>query len=288
MLAERKIYVESIRSVHNPFVKYLMKLKNKKFRDREGKFVVEGVRFIEEALGTRWPVICVIYSPGLLKSERGTGLLTASRAAGIKTVLVEESIMALLSDTETPQGVLALCGMSNSSGPGGVAGNPRGLEAMGRDLLVIVDGVGDPGNLGVIIRSADAFGIGGAVLLKGTVDLFNGKALRSTMGSVFRLPVAHNVTPGELRLFLAGGKASLLVGAPAGGAPLTGIDLKRPLALVIGGEAAGPSAEVLSMPHEKVTIPMPGGAESLNVAVAASIMMYEVVRQREFIFSHRA
>jgi TrmH family RNA methyltransferase len=270
--------MEPIRSAHNPLVKYLLKLKKRKFREREGKFIIEGVRFVEEALAADWPVEMVLFPPGLLESPRGAGLAAAASAKNIKTVLIDEYLAGVLAFTETPQGVLALCGMP-ARRPGDMDWALPAPDPDRNTLLVVVDGISDPGNLGTIIRSADAFGADGVVLLKRTVDLYNSKTLRATMGSLFHLPVVSNAGT-ELLSGLSDRGIALLAPVPAGGVPAGRLDLKRPLALVVGSEASGPSREVLSLPHEKVTIPMPGRAESLNAGVAASILMYEVARQR--------
>jgi len=271
--------MEPISSLHNPLVKYLEKLKKRRFRDQEERFAVEGVRFVEEALRSGWPVERLVYSPGLPGTARGAELLSLAEKAGISTTPVEKKILDALACTESPQGVLALCRMVQRQLQDLAVGVGAG-EDKRQGLVVVVDGVGDPGNLGTIIRSAHAFGADGAVLLKGTVDLYNDKSLRATMGSVFHLPVLSGVRPAELAEHLSAAGLSLLVGVPAGGEPVDGLDAGRPLALVVGGEAGGPSAELLSIPHQKVTIPMPGRAESLNVAVAASVLLYEIARQR--------
>lgn len=270
--------MEPVRSVHNPFVSYVQKLKKRKFRDQEGKFVIEGVRFVEEALASGWPVLGVAYCAEVLNNPRGARLVRESVARGARAVLVAGNVMSAMASTESPQGILALCGVS----PLDLEGIPgKGPNAgSGNSILVVVDGVGDPGNLGTIVRSADAFGAGGVVITRGTVDLYNDKTLRSTMGSVFHLPVVQNVSPPDLRAYLKGRGMDLLMGVPEGGLPPDRIDLERPLALVVGGEAAGPSGEILSLPHTAVTIPMPGRAESLNAAVAASILIYEIARRR--------
>lgn len=270
--------MEPLKSMQNSFVKYLVKLKKRKFREQEGRFVIEGARFVEEALKSGWPVEGVIYSADFLEQERGAALLAGALKRNIKTVLVEKKILDELANTETPQGVMALCGMRNWE-TADMAG--RSGQARRQPLYVVLDGVSDPGNLGTIIRSADAFGAGGVVLMKGTVDLYNSKTLRATMGSVFHLPVLVNLRPPELMGKLADGGISLLVGVPEGGTPVSRLDLRRPLALVVGSEADGPSREILSLPHEKVSIPMTGRAESLNAGVAASIMLYEIARQAD-------
>ncbi|MCL6558500.1 MAG: RNA methyltransferase [Firmicutes bacterium] len=271
--------MELIKSVHNPLVKYLQKLNRRKFREQEGRFLVEGIRFVEEALKSGWPVDKLIYSPDLLKSRRGADLLAAAAGENVKKVEVDQKIINVLASTETPQGVMALC-LTAKWRVSDLAGARRNGKDKKDALVVVVDGVADPGNLGTIIRSADAFGAEGVVLMKGTVDLYNDKTMRSTMGSFFHLPVVSSAGVEELRGLLSEGGFGLLVGVPKGGVPVDRLDLGRPLALVVGSEAAGPSGELLSLPHEKVTIPMPGRAESLNAAVAASLLMYEIVRQR--------
>ncbi|MFZ5642350.1 MAG: TrmH family RNA methyltransferase [Bacillota bacterium] len=274
------MFMEPVTSMQNPLIKYLMKLKRRKFRESEGRFVIEGIRFVEEAIKSGWPVENLIFTPGLSESGRGDDLASASQSLGINRIIVNDKLMRELASTETPQGVLALCRMRE-----------WGMEDIFKDrphtgfghnkLVVVVDGVSDPGNLGTIIRSADAFGSHGALLTTGTVDLYNSKSLRATMGSVFHLPVVNNADPATLYDRLAEKGIALLVGVPEGGVPINRLNLKPPLALVVGSEADGPSRELFSYPHEKATIPMPGQSESLNAAVAASVMLYEAFRQRD-------
>jgi len=266
--------MEPLRSLQNPYIKYVMKLKKKRFRDREKRFMVEGVRFVEEALSSGWPVQNIVYSPELLVSARGISLIAEAAERKIGNVPVEKTVFKVLAETQTPQGIMALCAVKE-----------RPAEGFCSNVLVI-DGISDPGNLGTVIRSADAFGFEGVVILENTVDLYNSKTLRSTMGSVFHIPVLDNVKISELRRYLpAGGGFKMLVGVPSGGIPVDLVDLRQPLALVVGSEAGGPSGALLAMAHEKITIPMPGGAESLNAGVAASIVMYEVVKQRKTAYS---
>lgn len=270
--------MEPVKSTHNTFIKYILKLKKRRFREQEGRFLIEGIRFVEEALTWGWPLDNIIYSADLLESERGSRLVEGASGRNIKMVPVERKLFDELAFTETPQGVMALCKMKRWE-----LDEVSGVRQWGRvkqdALFVVVDRVGDPGNLGTIIRSADAFGADGVILMKGTVDLYNSKTLRATMGSIFHLPVLSNVHPSELLEQLTGGDMALLVGVPEGGAPVNNLDLKRPLALVVGSEADGPSRELVSLPHKKVSIPMLGRAESLNAGVAASIILYEIVRQ---------
>ncbi|MDQ0287437.1 TrmH family RNA methyltransferase [Desulfofundulus luciae] len=258
------------RSKANPQVRYLRRLARRSQRDKEGHFLLEGVRLVEEALASGWPVKMLVYSPS--GSERAAVLLEAARERGVQLLPVEEKLLAELADTATPQGVLAVV-----EKPGYTL---EETLAAGPSLLLLVDSVQDPGNLGTIIRSADAAGAGGVILFPGTVDLYNPKTIRATMGSLFHLPVAA-VREGEdvlTRLRAAG--FMLVAGVPAGGIPLPVVDMTGPVVLAVGNEARGLSPWLLERADFLATIPMPGRAESLNVAAAASIMLYEAVRQR--------
>lgn len=262
-----------ITATQNHRIKYIKKLAQSSFRRKEGKLVVEGMRLVEEALASTWQMENFFYTTDSVQGERGAQLLEGVIKKGVPYFEVTEAVMAEMADTETPQGVLALLEqpdylLSDILPPGKPA------------LVVLVDGIQDPGNLGTVIRTADAAGATGVVLLKGTVDLYNPKVIRSTMGSLFHLPV---VTGGDINTavdYLVSAGLELLVGDPSGKLPIFGVDLTRPLVIAVGNEGAGPGTEIYKYTHTKVNIPMPGQAESLNVAVAASIMLYEVIRQR--------
>ncbi|MCL6634902.1 MAG: RNA methyltransferase [Peptococcaceae bacterium] len=237
---------------HNPRVKYLRRLGSRRFREREGAFLVEGVRFVEEALASGWPVEMLVYCPGFMRGRRGQELLEG--AAGAEVVEVEESLFKELAGTDTPQGILAV-----------VRRRRAALEDLqfdrGPALLVLVDGVQDPGNLGTIVRAADAAGAGGVLLLKGTADIYNPKALRATMGSLFHLPVVQGLAPAQVLACLAGRGVRTVAGHPRGEKLVYESDLTVPCALVVGSEAGGVSGEVLKGVSELVRIPMPGRAE---------------------------
>ncbi|HHW42435.1 MAG TPA: RNA methyltransferase [Desulfotomaculum sp.] len=259
-----------IKSHGNNLIKYVRRLSRRRQREKEGRFLLEGVRLVQEALSSGWPVEVLLYTGGV--EERAAGLLEQVRQKGIRTVAVAEKLLMELTDTVNPQGVLAVV-----KRPGYTLGE---LFQDAPTLLVLVEGVADPGNLGTIIRSADAAGAGGVVLLPGTVDLYNPKTIRSTMGSLFHLPVVP-AGEEELLAFLHSSGIQVVAGVPRGGTPLWTVDLTRPSALLVGSEAAGISSYWWDRAAHLAIIPMPGRAESLNVAAAASIMLYEAVRQRQ-------
>ena len=247
-------------------------LHRRRGRERRGLALAEGVRLVEEALAARIPIRGAAVAPGLEGTPRGTALKSALERAGVRVETVSDAELEDLADTEQPQGVVAVI-------------EPRvwRLEDLtpepGRPVVVL-DAVQDPGNVGTILRTALGLGGAGVVALKGTADLHNAKVVRGSMGALFRLPaVAADVTE-----YLAWAKASSVETwvTAADGEPL-----RRPgetrgtrprVALVLGNEGAGVGAALSAAARRRVAIPLAPGAESLNVAVAAGILLYEVAR----------
>lgn len=259
--------------IHNPRIKYVRRLASHRFREKEKKFLVEGLRFVEEILDSAWPVEMLVYSKKIMENPRAENLIAKAAARNTALIEVEEDVFAELAETSTPQGIIAVAPQRGNA--------LENLEPVNEPaLLVLADGVQDPGNLGAIVRSADAAGAGGVVLFKGTVDIYNPKALRATMGSLFHLPVIQGAGAEEVLRYLSGRGIKIVAGDPRAGRVLSEVDLKVPCALVVGGEAAGFSVVLKEGADELARIPMPGRAESLNVAISASIMLYEAIRQR--------
>jgi TrmH family RNA methyltransferase len=259
-------------SVHNERVKHWSRLLEKKGRDREQKFIVEGVHLVCEALASDLSVETVAYS-----KERGipaeVARWHATAADRVEWIAVSEQVLAKCTDAQTPQPVFA------------VVAKPRWNEDMlfaARDSLVLVaDGVRDPGNVGTMIRSADAVGATGVVLGKGTADPFNPKTVRSTMGSLFRVPVIEaDLEPLLIRAKQSG--AQLVQASLQANCSCYEADLTKPTWLIVGNEAAGVSPEIARLADLNVVIPMRGSAESLNVAMASTVLMFEAARQRYF------
>jgi RNA methyltransferase, TrmH family len=255
-----------ITSKDNPRIKLARALQgDSKTRQTDGAFVVEGIRLVEEALASKWEFKWAIYTDEL--GERGQALVQDMIVQGIPVEQVTPKIMQSASDTRSPQGVLAV-----------IQYRPLPLPKK-LDFVLVVDELRDPGNLGTMLRTAAAAGVGAVVLSSGSVDPFSPKVLRSAMGAHFRLPI-ETLAWDEIRLvILRHGLAAYLAAAEAGEL-YTQLDFRHPTALVIGGEAAGASDQAQQAVTGQLCIPMPGGGESLNAAVAAAILMYEVVRQR--------
>jgi len=256
-----------ITSTHNPKIQWIRKLQSQsKARREEQLLIAEGVRLGEEALSAGWPAQTVLYTDGL--SERGNTLLESLAAQGTALEQVSEQVMRSASDTQTPQGILAV--LPQRSLP-----LPQSLE-----LVFIPDEVRDPGNLGTMLRTAEAAGVSAVFLPPGTVDVFSPKVVRAAMGAHFRLPT-YTLGWEGIQRHIQAAKLRVIVAVAGAGMPYTQADLHTSLALVIGSEAEGAGEKARLLADELVHIPMPGKAESLNAAIAAAILLFESVRQRE-------
>lgn len=256
--------------LNNPLVKAAAELKQKKHRTERGEFLAEGLRTAEEAVAYG-KVRALFYTQEAVGGERMQRLLEAAAAQNIELICVSENVLKKIADTETPQGVAAVCTMPQVS-----------LEDLlaGGQMLLVLDRIGDPGNMGTMLRTADAAGIGGVVLLKGCVDAYAPKTVRSSMGSLFHVPVAAGLDEAAFVKAARAAGYALLVTALDGADNLYKADLSGRLAFVMGNEASGVSDYLLSAADKRVFIPMQGRAESLNVAMAAGIVMFEALRRR--------
>ncbi len=253
-----------ISSIANPKIKLIRNLHAKRaVREAEGLFVVEGVRLVEEALRAPGAPRLALYADGL--DARAQTALEQLRARGAALELVTAQVMAAASDAETPPGLLAVAPLPALAPPAPLS------------LALVLDGLRDPGNLGTILRTADAAGVQAVFLAPGTVDAYNPKVVRAAMGAHFHLPLlalgweALAQRLAGLALWLAEARAGLAYQQ---------VDWRAPSALIIGSEAAGPSLAARRLASSPINIPMPGQAESLNAAVAAGIILFEAARQR--------
>ncbi|MBU7007206.1 TrmH family RNA methyltransferase [Phosphitispora fastidiosa] len=267
--------VEVITSRQNSLVKLVRGLGSRRAREAEGVFVIEGPKVIKEALVSGVSPEKIIVSQRALEHRAAAELVNGADLHA-EVIMVSDEVMEYMSETETPPGLLGLVRMPEA----GLAGLSA-LKTGPRALLVIIDGVQDPGNVGTVIRAADAFGADAVVTTGGCADIYNGKVLRAAMGSVFHLPVVRDAEPAELQEFLKDRGITVAATSPGENAiSLSEARLAWPLAVVFGSEARGVSPEFREAAGILVRIPMPGRAESLNVAVAAGITLYEACRQR--------
>jgi len=245
--------LKHIESVNNPKVKQWKKLLTKKERDKSGTFLVEGFHLVEEALKQGEQILEIIVSEKVDLPSRWD-------AGSTPVIQVTEEISKSLSDTEAPQGIYAVCRIANS-------------EVRDAKSFLFIDAVQDPGNLGTMIRTADAAGIDAVVVGHGTVDIYNAKVLRSAQGSHFHLPIIS----GDLHEWIdkLQEKNIPVYGTALEGASVyTDISTSDSFALIVGNEGNGVGKDILASTTANLYIPIYGKSESLNVAVATGILLY--------------
>jgi len=248
--------METLTSLKNPKIQAWRSLKDKKGREEQQAFLVEGLRMIREALASAFSVRALLLRSGYEPDF--------SLPDNIPAYLLPEHVFQAVCDTKTPQGIAAVLSL-------------QAKEASGCRLLAL-DGVQDPGNVGTIIRTADAAGFDGVLLSPDCADLFSPKVLRATMGSIFRLGFSF---PSSLSAALEGLKKRgySVISSQLDGDPFfERMDIAPSLVLIIGNEGNGVSDTVKAAATHHLRLPMRGGAESLNAAVAAGIMMYDLTR----------
>ncbi len=264
---------EVITSSQNALIKLALSLKQKKYRDEAGSFIVEGVRLVEEFVRSAWSSQTCIYTEQAVCNRRVQVILDALTKRGCRMVTVPAAIYDKISETEQPQGIMVIAEKRIFKFDDVSADTKR-------PLLVILDRIQDPGNVGTIIRTADAAGCTGVVLTKGCADLFAGKTVRASMGSLFHLPVFEGCNGAELVVTLKNKGITILATSLESSEVYFQSNFNKPVAIVFGNEGSGVGAEILRIADSRLHIPILGGAESLNVAVSAAVILYEAVRQR--------
>ena len=266
--------IESITSLQNPLVKRVVNLKQKKYRDKENLFIAEGMRLVEDILRSKAEIKYVFFVKSSLENQRMAKIVDSLCICNGKIKLYEVSLAVYekMAETNEPQGIMAVVQQkSYVLNEFILPDNP---------FLIVLDNVQDPGNIGTIIRTAEAAGCHGVIMTKGCADIYSGKTVRATMGAMFRLPIISNVLYDEIFSFLKAKSIELFTTEITNGVEYYKENYVLPLALVFGNEGNGISTEMLSKSNKKIYIPMSGLGESLNVGVAAGIIMYEVFRQR--------
>ena len=241
-------------------------LRRRKSREKQALFVAEGVRAVEELLASSIEIRGALVAPQLEGAQRGAELAAALASRDVEVLKVTEAEFRSAAETESPQGVLAIAEIP-----------VRSLDELtNRDnvRLLVLDAVGDPGNVGTILRTAAALGVDATIALPGTVDLWNAKVVRAAMGSSFRHWTFH-ASVEQLGDFLRAGGIELW-GADMSGEALANLSPPRKLALAVGNEGAGLSSSLRERVDRLVSLPISGNVESLNVAVATGILLYHL------------
>ncbi len=246
-------------------VRSVAALSRRSARERSGLFVGEGPQTVREAVRFRPEGIRDLYVTAVA-AARHTEIVAAARAAGVPVTECTPEVLAAMSDTEAPQGLLAVCRVLTTPLAAVLAGQPR--------LLLVLAHVRDPGNAGTVLRGADAVGADAVVVSAASVDVFGPKVVRSSAGSLFHLPVVTGLPVAQIIDELRGAGITALAADGAGTVSLPDADLTRPHAWVMGNEAWGLPGEVRDACDEVVRVPIYGHAESLNLAMAATVCLY--------------
>lgn len=249
-----------IESNQNKIIKEVNSLKAKKERDKTGLFILEGKRLVDE-IPNSWEI------KYLLKAESYSEDINFENVYTVKDSLFEK-----ISETVNPQGILAVCHIKEF--------DVTNVDYSNSPFFVVLENVTDPGNMGTLIRTADAAGADGIFLSKGCVDIYNPKVIRATMGSIFHLPIYRNLNLMDLMEDFKNNNVKTLAAHLKDTSTPYKVDMTTACAVIIGNEANGLSDEISEMASDLVKIPMPGKAESMNAGIAGGILIYEAVRQR--------
>jgi TrmH family RNA methyltransferase len=263
---------QPITSRENEKIRHLRALAEPKERKKSKAFLIEGIKMVEEALGTGAPVAQVIAAPSLLR-RHGKSVLTIAASRGVDVLWVSEHLMDVIAESKTPQPVMAEVRIAEHSA--------NALLAPEQGLIVIAHQLQDPGNLGTIIRTCEAVSASGVAITQNTVDPYGPKAVRASMGSILRVPVAKIDDAGDFLKACQEKGFQTVALVVQGKETHFDLDLTKPTALVAGQEGAGLPDDMMQAVDHRVTIPMSPAIDSLNVATATAVVLYEAMRQRK-------
>ncbi len=260
--------MQTITSKDNELIKHIRKLKDKKYRDESNEYVVEGVKLVEEAVKENAKIKQIIVCEDTTRTyEIPTHIML--EIAKYECISVSDKIFNIITQVTNPQGIMAI-----------IEKNTQNAQIdYTQDIIVVLDDVQDPGNLGTILRTVDSIGLNQIIVSKGTADAFNSKVVRSTMGAIFRIKIIEVENLAQAIKEMRKHHFKLMVTSLQTKNSIYDIDFNKKI-IVIGNEANGVSKEIQDMADEKAKIPMLGRTESLNASVAAGVVMYEYVRQK--------
>ena len=264
--------IKEIASKDNFMIKRIKQLEHKKYRDKYNLFLLEGPHLIEEALKNDVMLNYIVYSDSFIKDPYQEELISFLCEKYNTIYNVSDSLFEYIADTESPQGIIAAAVKPNDD-----------FEEILKDSsssVVVLDRIQDPGNMGTIIRTADAAGIQGIISIKGSVDFFNSKTVRAAAGSFFRIPLFQINVENQLIDLLTKYEKNIIATSPKAEKYYYDLPIFENYALIIGNEANGVSEALLDCADYRVKIPMLRDTESLNASVAASIIIYEMVRKK--------
>jgi RNA methyltransferase, TrmH family len=265
---------EIITSGFNPSIKYLRSLYNTKKRRNEGKYILEGYRIINEAIESQVDFDSIYFTPGFYKSDKGNHIINKIDDT-VYINVIDKRVLEEIADTVNPQGIIAIANeikydmvsfLENAS------------------TILVLDRIQDPGNMGTIIRTSVAAGVDGIISLKGSVDIYNLKVLRASMGAIFNIAVFSGIDFDSFWNIIEKyrNKYRLISTDPGGDKFYFEEDFTKDIMLVIGNEANGIRKEIIARSDEIIKIPIIGKIDSLNAAVASGIILYELMRNRSY------
>lgn len=258
----------TITSLQNQTVKETVKLRDRKTRDETGSFLIEGYRELKRAIDAKWEMESIFYCPEWFLGDNEQELLVRGQCALYEC---SKEVFAKLSYRDRPDGLLAVARQVHL--------HLEDLTLSKKPFLLIAESIEKPGNLGTILRSCDAAGVDAVVVCDPTTDIYNPNAVRSSIGTLFTLPIIETTSLDALS-FLKQHRITIAAATPQGDCEYTDADLNMPLAIAMGTEQYGLSELWMKQAALRVKIPMFGIADSLNVASATTLLLYEVVRQR--------
>ena len=260
--------MQVITSKDNEFVKHVKKLKEKKYRDQSQEFIIEGIKLVKEAIEEKANIKQII----ICDNCEDSGIIPKDlmyEIAKYNCVYVTENILKTMSDVNAPQGIMAIIERNNSE---------KNID-YSQDIIVALDDIQDPGNLGTILRTVDSIGLNQILVSKGTADCYNPKVVRSTMGAIFRIKIIECEDLEQTLKETQKNNFKLIVSSLQTNNSLYDINFDKKV-IIIGNEANGVEPQIQEMANEKIKIPMLGKTESLNASVATGISLYEYVRQK--------
>ncbi|SDY32717.1 TrmH family RNA methyltransferase [Tindallia californiensis] len=258
---------KTIESTSNIMVKKATTLHLRKHRKKSQQFLLEGAHGIKDALKSTSSIECVFYDEKIKSSPDGKSLIQELEDEKISAFHVTEPVMKKIADTSTPQGIVAIVSMP-------VHEVKQVLE--NSSYVLILDAIQDPGNMGTLIRSADAAGFDAVILMPGCTDPYSSKCIRSATGAMLFLPVVETSSFGEILSIMEAKEYHILGAALTNGISYTQVECRAPIALIIGNESKGICPDILTEVHQTVTIPMLGKTQSVNAAIAGSILMFHL------------
>ena len=260
--------MQIITSKDNEIIKNVRKLKEKKYRDQTNQYIVEGIKMIKEAISEEAVIRLIV----VCEENANSGAIDKKllyEIAKYECIYVSKKVFDLISEVKTPQGILAVIEKDNS----------EDKIDYKQDVIVVLDGIQDPGNLGTILRTIDSVGLNQVIVSKETADAYNSKVVRSTMGAIFRVNIIESDNLLDTLKNIKKHKYKIMATSLETENSIYDVDYNKKV-LVIGNEANGVSQEILDYADEKIKIPMLGKTESLNASVATAVILYEYVRNK--------